>query len=116
MTYDVIVLDLSLGGREGISLLRLIAANPGDPVVIFITRLDDRVRAASIRFATALGLRVAGALAKPVGLAALRALLDNPPPPRADQPRHAAFRQRPRSWRRHWTSIGSSPPSSPRSR
>jgi len=80
--YDVIILDLSLGEREGISLLRLIAASPNDPVVIFITRLDDRVRAASIRFATELGLRVAGALAKPVGPKALRALLDNPPPRR----------------------------------
>ena len=71
--YDVIILDLSLREREGISLLSLIAANPADPVVIFISRLDDRVRAASIRYATELGLRVAGALAKPVGLAALRA-------------------------------------------
>ncbi len=80
--YDVIILDLSLREREGISLLSLIAANPADPVVIFISRLDDRVRAASIRYATELGLRVAGALAKPVGLAALRALLANPLPSR----------------------------------
>ena len=85
--YDVIVLDLSLGEREGISLLRLIAASPGDPVVIFITRLDDRVRAASIRYATELGLQVAGALVKPVGASALRELLNNPLPqrPRSDQ-------------------------------
>jgi hypothetical protein len=33
---------LSLGEREGISLLRLLAAQPGDPVVIFISRRDDR--------------------------------------------------------------------------
>jgi DNA-binding response OmpR family regulator len=65
--YDVIVVDLSLGEHEGISLLRTIAASPADPVVIFISRLDDRVRAASIRFASELGLRVAGALPKPVG-------------------------------------------------
>ena len=71
--YDVIVLDLSLGGREGLSLLRLIATNPGDPVVILMSRLDESVRAASARFAVALGLRVAGALAKPVGPSALRA-------------------------------------------
>ena len=81
--YDVIVVDLSLGEHEGISLLRTIAASPADPVVIFISRLDDRVRAASIRFASELGLRVAGALPKPVGPSALRALLDKPPPPRA---------------------------------
>jgi CheY-like chemotaxis protein len=80
--YDVIILDLSLGAREGISLLRLIAASPADPVVIFITRLDDRVRAASIRLAAELGLRVAGALSKPVGPSALRAMLDSPPPHR----------------------------------
>ncbi len=80
--YDVIILDLSLREREGISLLSLIAANPADPVVIFISRLDDRVRSASIRYATELGLRVAGALAKPVGLATLRALLANPLPSR----------------------------------
>ena len=86
--YDVIVLDLSLGGREGISLLRLIAASRADPVVVLISRLDERVRAASTRFAVALGLRVAGALAKPVGPTALRAVLEHPLPhrPRA---RHA---------------------------
>jgi EAL domain-containing protein (putative c-di-GMP-specific phosphodiesterase class I) len=83
--YDVIVLDLSLGEREGISLLRLIASGPGDPVVVFMTRLDDRVRAASIRLAGELGLRVAGALSKPVGPSALRALLDGPPPQRVRQ-------------------------------
>jgi DNA-binding response OmpR family regulator len=55
--YDVAVLGLSLGEREGISLLRLLfAAQPGGPVVIFNARLDDRVRAASIRFAAGLGL------------------------------------------------------------
>ena len=80
--YDVVVLDLSLGGREGISLLRLIAASRGDPVVVLISRLDERVRAASTRFALALGLRVAGALAKPVGPTALRAVLDQPLPQR----------------------------------
>jgi EAL domain-containing protein (putative c-di-GMP-specific phosphodiesterase class I)/ActR/RegA family two-component response regulator len=81
-TYDVIVLDLSLGGREGISLLRQIAASTSDPVVVLMSRLDDRVRAASTRYAVALGLRVAGALAKPVGASTLRALLDQPLPQR----------------------------------
>jgi EAL domain-containing protein (putative c-di-GMP-specific phosphodiesterase class I)/ActR/RegA family two-component response regulator len=80
--YEVVVLDLSLGGREGISLLRLIAASPSDPVVVLMSRLDERVRAASTRYAVALGLRVAGALAKPVGPSALRALLDHPMPHR----------------------------------
>ena len=86
--YDVIVLDLSLGEQEGISLLRLIANSPADPVVVFISRLDERVRAASIRFAGALGLRVGGALAKPARPSALRALLESAPPRRA-LPEHA---------------------------
>jgi EAL domain-containing protein (putative c-di-GMP-specific phosphodiesterase class I)/AmiR/NasT family two-component response regulator len=85
--YDVIVLDLSLGAREGVSLLRLIAADANDPLVIFMSHLDQRIRAASIRFATELGLRVAGALPKPVGPAELRALLTNPPPPLKRRPR-----------------------------
>jgi EAL domain-containing protein (putative c-di-GMP-specific phosphodiesterase class I)/CheY-like chemotaxis protein len=86
VAYDVIVLDLSLGGREGISLLRQVAACPSDPVVVLMSRLDDRVRAASIRYAVALGLRVAGALAKPVGPSALRTLLDQPLPDRQHYP------------------------------
>jgi len=92
-SYDVIVLDLSLGAQEGISLLRSISASSADPIVIFISRLDDRVRAASIRYAMALGLRVAGALSKPVAAAALRAVLNHPLPfpkhfnhPNADHP------------------------------
>jgi EAL domain-containing protein (putative c-di-GMP-specific phosphodiesterase class I)/CheY-like chemotaxis protein len=88
--YDVIVLDLSLGGREGISLLRQIAACPSDPVVVLMSRLDERVRAASIRYAVALGLRVAGSLAKPVGPSALRSLLDQPLPQRPRSRRAAA--------------------------
>jgi EAL domain-containing protein (putative c-di-GMP-specific phosphodiesterase class I) len=78
--YDAVVLDLSVSEREGISLLRLIASSNADPIVIFISHLDSRVRAASIRFATALGLRVGGALGKPVGPAALQALLEHPLP------------------------------------
>jgi EAL domain-containing protein (putative c-di-GMP-specific phosphodiesterase class I) len=78
--YDVIVLDLSLGEQDGISLLHAIADSGVDTVVVFISGLDNRVRAASVRIATALGLRVAGALAKPVVPAALCALLDHAPP------------------------------------
>jgi EAL domain-containing protein (putative c-di-GMP-specific phosphodiesterase class I)/CheY-like chemotaxis protein len=93
--YDVIVLDLALGEREGISLLRLIAASPADPIVVFISHLDNRVRAASMRFATALGLRVAGALRKPVGPAELQALLEQPPPLRPGLPDMHAVRPTP---------------------
>ena len=77
--YDAIVLDLALGETESISLLPDLQAGPSDPVVIFVSGMDDRVRAASARLAGTLGLRVAGALAKPVAPAALRELLRRTP-------------------------------------
>jgi EAL domain-containing protein (putative c-di-GMP-specific phosphodiesterase class I)/ActR/RegA family two-component response regulator len=77
--YDAIVLDLALGETESISLLPDLKAGASDPVVIFVSGMDDRVRAASARLAATLGLRVAGALAKPVAPAALRELLRRTP-------------------------------------
>lgn len=78
--YDAIVLDLSLGETEGISLLQAVRDGSGDPVLVFVSRLDDRVRTASVRLASAIGLRVAGALPKPIAPAALRELLCVSPP------------------------------------
>lgn len=77
--YDAIVLDLALGETESISLLPALQAGASDPVVIFVSGMDDRVRAASARLAGTLGLRVAGALAKPVAPAVLRDLLRSAP-------------------------------------
>ncbi len=77
--YDAIVLDLALGETESISLLPVLRAGATDPLVIFVSGMDDRVRAASARLAATLGLRVAGALAKPVSPAALRGLLRSTP-------------------------------------
>jgi EAL domain-containing protein (putative c-di-GMP-specific phosphodiesterase class I) len=90
--YDAIVLDLALGETEGISLLPALCGGKTDPLLIFVSGMDDRVRAASARLAGTLGLRVAGALAKPVAPAALRALLDSQPervmpPAKSDTPR-----------------------------
>jgi len=94
-TYDAVVLDLSLGESEGISLLEVLRGTTMDPVLIFVSRLDDRVRTASIRLAAMFGLRVAGALPKPVAPAALRQLLRGvpgraPPPDQANQIRVTA--------------------------
>ena len=57
------------------------------------------MRAASIRYATELGLQVAGALVKPVGVLALRELLNNPLP-KSCMMRSSALRYRLRSNRR----------------
>ena len=81
--YDVIVLDLALGESEGISLLRACRESSGDAVIVFISRLDERVRSAAVRLAGGMGLRVAGTLQKPVSPAALRQMLLSVPPPRA---------------------------------
>jgi EAL domain-containing protein (putative c-di-GMP-specific phosphodiesterase class I)/CheY-like chemotaxis protein len=77
--YDAIVLDLSLGAREGVSLLHALRGGGGDPLVVLISGMDARVRTASCRLAEALGLRVAGALEKPIVPATLRALLRGVP-------------------------------------
>lgn len=83
--YDAIVLDLSLGETEGISLLQRLRGGGGDPALIFISRLDERVLAASLRLAASMGFRVAGALRKPASPSALRAMLSDPPPPKAQR-------------------------------
>ena len=81
--YDVVVLDLSLGANEGVSLLHTLHGRRSDPLVVLISAMDARVRAASYRMAEALGVRVVGALEKPIVPARLRALL-------RDVPRHKA--------------------------
>jgi EAL domain-containing protein (putative c-di-GMP-specific phosphodiesterase class I)/ActR/RegA family two-component response regulator len=77
--YDAVVLDLSLRESEGISLLRALCEASNDPIVIFLSGLDERVITASLRLATSMGLRVAGMLQKPTSPPALRALLRDAP-------------------------------------
>ena len=84
------MLDLSLGETEGISLLRALRDGTSDPILIFLSRLDERVITASLRLASGMGLRVAGMLQKPASPVALRALLRDAP-----ARRHARGRTRP---------------------
>ena len=83
--YDAVILDLSLGETEGISLLRAVRDSASEPVLIFLSRLDERVITASLRLASGMGLRVAGMLQKPTSPCALRALLRDAPPPRTQK-------------------------------
>ncbi len=73
--YDVVIIDLCLGERDGMHLLRHLRRDHADPSVIFVSGVDDRIRAAAFRIATDLGLRVAGTLAKPIDPYGLHALL-----------------------------------------
>jgi EAL domain-containing protein (putative c-di-GMP-specific phosphodiesterase class I)/AmiR/NasT family two-component response regulator len=90
--YDAVVLDLSLGENDGLALLEVLRDSGADPVLIFISRLDDRIRAASIRLAAANGLRVAGALPKPLVPLALVGLLRTVPVRSAPQDRSSPMR------------------------
>jgi EAL domain-containing protein (putative c-di-GMP-specific phosphodiesterase class I)/ActR/RegA family two-component response regulator len=83
--HDVVVIDLCLGEQDGMHLLRHLRRDHADPSVIFVSGVDDRIRAAAFRVARDLGLRVAGTLAKPVDPYSLHALLlSNPSRPNPD--------------------------------
>jgi EAL domain-containing protein (putative c-di-GMP-specific phosphodiesterase class I) len=69
------VIDLCLGEQDGMHLLRHLRRDRADPSVIFVSGMDDRIRAAAFRIASDLGLRVAGTLAKPIDPYRLHALL-----------------------------------------
>ena len=71
----MVVLDLWMPRRDGIELLRQLAARRSRARVILVSGFDERVLEAARRLATSYGLSVVGALTKPVRLAALTQLL-----------------------------------------
>lgn len=72
--YDAVLLDLSLA-EEAVNLLHTLRTMAAQAAVVLVSRLDDRLRAATLWLASALGLRVAGALSKPIIPAALQMVL-----------------------------------------
>ena len=73
--YDAMVLDLSLAEADGLYLLQALRRIAMQAPIVLVSRLDDRLRAASLWLASALGLCIAGTLSKPIVPAALRAVL-----------------------------------------
>ncbi|MGP9810288.1 EAL domain-containing protein [Rhodopseudomonas sp. NSM] len=69
--FECITIDLSLGDRDGIELLRLIAAAGRSPRVIVISGCDQRILSATVRMAHAVGIVDAVSLRKPVDLTSL---------------------------------------------
>lgn len=65
---DVVVLDLALPRSDGVELLRFLAEEECSALVLPISGFDERVLEAAMRLGTALGLRMAGPLQKPVRL------------------------------------------------
>lgn len=67
----VVVVDLALPRSDGVELLRFLAEQRCAALVLIISGFDPRVLDAAMRLGKAMGLRMAGPLAKPVRLQAL---------------------------------------------
>ncbi|MBB5047260.1 EAL domain-containing protein (putative c-di-GMP-specific phosphodiesterase class I) [Rhodopseudomonas rhenobacensis] len=77
--FSYVTIDLALGDRDGIELLRLIAQLQVRPRVIVISGCEQRILNAAVRLAHSTGVCDAVALPKPIELAALRKALTTAP-------------------------------------
>jgi len=73
--FDTVIVDLALGERDGIELLRTISTLQPVPRVIIVSGCEERILNAAVRFAHAAGITGAVAIPKPIDVARLRALL-----------------------------------------
>ena len=64
----VIVIDLALPRSDGVELLRFLSEHRCEALVLLVSGFDARVLDAAMRLGQAMGLRMAGPLAKPVRL------------------------------------------------
>ena len=72
---DMVALDLGMPGMDGIELLRFLAEQEYRAPVLIISGFDRRVLESAFRLGEALGLSMAGPLAKPVRLELLETML-----------------------------------------
>lgn len=73
--FDFVTIDLSLGSRDGVEVLRVINALPYGPAIVFISGHDRRILDTAVRMAASAGTTNASALQKPFKPAELRELL-----------------------------------------
>ncbi len=73
--YDVVTVDLSLGDRDGVEVIRDIARSGKRPDVVVVSGREDRIRDAVVRFGRAAGLSVIGEFKKPVRAAEFKQCL-----------------------------------------
>jgi CheY-like chemotaxis protein len=84
---SVICLDLAMPGSDGIEMLRFLAAQGCRARVLVISGYNSAMVQLAVRLGEALGLEMAGVLAKPIRIAELRSLLlQFSGQPRSDQP------------------------------
>jgi CheY-like chemotaxis protein len=72
---DIVILDLVMPQVDGIELLRFLAERRSKARILIISGFDPKVLDAAHRLGAAHGLSMIGALAKPVRVAELRAIL-----------------------------------------
>jgi CheY-like chemotaxis protein len=69
---DVIVMDLCMPGCDGVELLSFLADRSSSAAIIIMSGVDRRVLDTAERLGRARGLRISGAISKPVRAADLR--------------------------------------------
>ncbi len=73
---SMVALDLGMPGMDGVELLRFLADEDYRAPVLIISGFDRRVLDSAFRLGQALGLSMAGPIAKPVRLDALEEVLN----------------------------------------
>jgi EAL domain-containing protein (putative c-di-GMP-specific phosphodiesterase class I) len=71
----VLLLDLQMPGRDGIELLRELAALERHPKVLIASGLDSRVLTSAVEIGLSMGIDIAGSFCKPIALDELEVLL-----------------------------------------
>jgi DNA-binding response OmpR family regulator len=72
---EMVALDLGMPGMDGVELLRFLADQQYRSPVLIISGFDRRVLESAFRLGEALGLSMAGPVAKPVRLEVLETML-----------------------------------------
>nr|WP_288467630.1 EAL domain-containing response regulator [uncultured Pseudomonas sp.] len=72
--YDLLLSDLMMPQMDGVQLIQRLAQLPAPPALALMTAASRRMLVGSGQVAKNLGLRVAGLISKPVGVADIRSL------------------------------------------
>ncbi len=73
---DVVLLDLDLGGEDGVAQLRFLAAQRYKQAVVFMSGYDQRVLSSAERLGRELGLDILASISKPFRAEDLSALFE----------------------------------------